>query len=213
MRKYAQRKALIMGPREKGAKLSTKAHLISQDNEEPKEWQKGEVNELCHLASVAAGTKPELSLSVCACKRKMKSWCLLQHCLFFQHHPTTQQLKVNMDVFSSLYLQSRSPCSQVQVLWFSFDIIGDGGTTKRNVKLAAQQKNSKIFQSIEIVPVHQISHKSLYIVQTSDQKRTLKIVQLLVETHSISSLNIIQINAQPFEFCMWKDSFQIFNIY
>lgn len=73
MRKYAQRKALIMGPREKGAKLSTKAHLISQDNEEPKEWQKGEVNELCHLASVAAGRKPELSLSVCACKRKLKS--------------------------------------------------------------------------------------------------------------------------------------------
>lgn len=63
MRKYAQRKALIMGPawprREKGAKLSTKAHLISQDNEEPREWEKGEVNELCHLASVAAGTGPE----------------------------------------------------------------------------------------------------------------------------------------------------------
>lgn len=58
-----------MGLREKGAKLSTKAHLISQDNEEPKEWQKGEVNELCHLASVAAGTG---SASLCVHGKKMK---------------------------------------------------------------------------------------------------------------------------------------------
>lgn len=75
----------------------------------------------------------------------------------------------------------------------SFDIMG--GVNKRIPKFF------QVF--VQFVPVHQISGKSLHIVQMSDQKWARKIVQL----------NIIQINAQPLEFCMWNDSLQIFIIY
>lgn len=115
-------------------------------------------------------------------QNKRTFWCLLQRCLFYQHHPTTRQLKVNMEVFPSLYLHPgvhAHKCRCCDFFWY----YGVGGGVNKRIP--------KFFQVfVEFVPVHQISGKSLHIVQMSDQKWARKIVQL----------NIIQINAQPLEF-------------
>lgn len=84
----------------------------------------------------------------------------------------------------------------------SFDIMR--GATKTQREMITLQVTTRI---------PSFSKYSLHIAQTPNEKWGLKIVQLLLETHPVSLLNIIQIHAQPLEFCVWKYSFQIFNIY
>lgn len=137
-------------------------------------------------------------------QNKMKFWCLLQHCLFFQHQSPTQQLKVNIEVFSLLYVHSRVHVPRCG---------GQLKTQRDMLKLQVNQKIWSFFQVFLDFVSTKFHANPCTLLKWQIRKWALKIAQLLPETRPISLLGIIQIHARPLEHCMWKDSLQIFNIY